>query len=82
MMITQVFDVLRTSESYDFADPSLLQQMQAEGLALAEEGMVPPAVPMDVLFIQRKLAGMVLLAGRLGARVPVRALLSPYLEDT
>ncbi|AXT37108.1 AarF/ABC1/UbiB kinase family protein (plasmid) [Phaeobacter sp. LSS9] len=80
-MITQVFDVLRTAESYDFADPSLLQQMQAEGMALAEEGMVPPAVPMDVLFIQRKLAGMVLLAGRLGARVPVRALLSPYLED-
>ncbi|AHD11986.1 ABC1 kinase family protein [Phaeobacter gallaeciensis] len=80
-MITQVFDVLRTAKSYDFADPSLLQQMQAEGMALAEEGMVPPAVPMDVLFVQRKLAGMVLLAGRLGARVPVRALLSPYLED-
>ena len=49
----------------------------AQGEALARAGYVPPPLPMDVLYLQRKLGGLVLLAGRLKARVPLQALLAP-----
>ena len=35
--------------------------------------------PIDALFLQRKMAGLFLLATRLRARVPVRELIEPYL---
>ena len=50
--------------------------------ALMEERVAPPAVPMDVLFVQRKLGGLVLLATKLGARVDLRSLLDPYLGQS
>jgi hypothetical protein len=34
---------------------------------------------MDMMFLQRKVGGMFLLASRLKARVHIRALLEPYL---
>jgi hypothetical protein len=40
------------------------------------------APPPDILFIQRKIAGMYLLAARLKARVDVAALVRPYTGST
>ncbi|MEC7965703.1 MAG: AarF/ABC1/UbiB kinase family protein, partial [Pseudomonadota bacterium] len=57
----------------------LSQQLQAEGLTLMEEGMAPPPVAMDVLYVQRKMGGLALLATRLRARVDLQALLAPHL---
>ncbi|EED35532.1 hypothetical protein NOR51B_1478 [Luminiphilus syltensis NOR5-1B] len=37
--------------------------------------------PIDAAYIHRKIAGLFLLASRLGARVNVNALLKPWLED-
>ena len=68
------------SEVYDFADRTLSRRMQDEGTALVEDGFVPPPVPMDILYIQRKFGGLFLLATRLKARVPIRALFAPYLD--
>jgi hypothetical protein len=81
-MMARVFDALTTGEAFDFADTSLAQEIQAEGFALMEERVAPPAVPMDVLFVQRKLGGLVLLATKLGARVDLRSLLDPYLGQS
>lgn len=64
---------------FDFADPTLSRHMQAEGLALAQDGFIPPPVPMDVLLLQRKFAGLSLLATRLGARVALRDLVDTHL---
>ena len=81
-MVEEAFSAITGTETYDFGDTWLLGDLQRRGIALAEDGFVPPPVPMDVLFIQRKLAGMVLLATRLKARVPVRALLDRHLATS
>lgn len=70
---------LRAEGVYDFGDPALLTQLRDGGLALAAERDFWHLPPVDALFVQRKVAGMVLLARRLKARVDVRALLTPYL---
>lgn len=64
---------------FDFADTTLTQQMQRKGEALARDGFVPPAVPMDVLYLQRKFGGMFLLGARLRAKLPVADMLATYL---
>jgi hypothetical protein len=54
--------------------------LQREGEALAADGFVPPPVPMDLLYVQRKVAGMFLLASRLRARVPVAELIAGGMD--
>ncbi|UWQ99475.1 AarF/ABC1/UbiB kinase family protein [Rhodobacteraceae bacterium S2214] len=78
-MIDLVFAELASKLVIDFADTTLSRKMQAEGMKLAEDGFVPPPLPIDVLFLQRKFAGMFLLAARLKAVVDVRSLIAPYL---
>ncbi len=64
---------------YDFDDPTLSARLREEGLALATERDFWRIPPVETLFVQRKIAGMYLLAHRLKARVNVRALLEPHL---
>jgi len=71
-MVRRLFDALRGPEPYDFADRDLRDRLRADGIALAEAGYCPPEPPMDVLYLQRKLGGMSLLATRLGAVLPLR----------
>ena len=78
-MMGMAFDVLRVGDAYDFSDTALSNQMQKEGLALAEDGFIPPPLPVDVLFLQRKFGGIFLLAARLRAQVDVKGLLTRYL---
>ncbi|SMY08095.1 ABC1 kinase family protein [Flavimaricola marinus] len=73
-MIAMVFDAIR-APSFDFGGTDLAQRLQAEGMALADDGFVPPPLPIDVLYLQRKFGGMFLLAARLGARVDIEGLL-------
>lgn len=80
-MIRAVFGALSGSELFDFSDSELSRVMQIKGTALAEDGFVPPPLPIDVLLLQRKFGGVFLLAARLGAKVDVMAVLRPYLED-
>ncbi|MDX8351826.1 AarF/ABC1/UbiB kinase family protein [Cognatiyoonia sp. IB215182] len=74
-MMRHVFRALLENPLYDFADTTLSQQMQAEGMALADAGFIPPPLPIDILFLQRKFGGMFLLANRLRAKVPVAEML-------
>lgn len=64
---------------FNFADTSLSQRLQAEGMALFEDGLAPPPVAMDALYVQRKLGGLALLATRLKAQVDLQASAAPYL---
>jgi len=63
----------------DLGTSDLARRLQAEGEALARARFVPPPVPMDLLFVQRKIAGMFLLASRLGARLQIADLLKAHL---
>lgn len=78
-MIELAFKGLRVPV-FDFADGTLTREIQAKGEALARDGYVPPVVPMDVLYLQRKFGGMFLLGARLRAKLPVADMLGPYLE--
>jgi predicted unusual protein kinase regulating ubiquinone biosynthesis (AarF/ABC1/UbiB family) len=77
-MIATVFEAVRVP-LFDFAATDLSQRLQAQGMVLAESGFVPPPLPIDVLYLQRKFGGMFLLAARLGARVDVAGLLQRHL---
>ena len=81
-MARLVLDAVLGGEVYDFADRSLVQTMRTEGIALAESGFVPPPAPMDILFVQRKLSGVFLIAANLKARVPLRKLIQDHLSGT
>ena len=78
-MIEMVFAAISAAPEFDFADTDLSRRLQAEGMALAGDGFVPPPLPMDVLYLQRKFGGLFLLANRLKARVPVAALIGKSL---
>ncbi|SLN64668.1 ABC1 kinase family protein [Roseisalinus antarcticus] len=80
-MMGLAFDALRGAEDFDFAGTDLPRRMQEEGMVLAEEGFVPPTLPVDVLYLQRKIGGIFLLAARLGASLPVAEMLKAHLAD-
>ncbi|MFC3615386.1 ABC1 kinase family protein [Lutimaribacter marinistellae] len=70
-MIETVFGAIRHNPSFDFADRTLTMKLNEQGMALAQAGYLPPPLPMDVLYLQRKFGGIFLLGARLGAVVPV-----------
>lgn len=78
-MIRHVFDAILSADEFDFSDRTLASHLNKEGMALAEAGYVPHQVPMDMLYLQRKIGGMFLLATRLNASVPVKTLLAKYI---
>ena len=78
-MVELVFEEILAAPVLDLNASSLSKRLQRAGEALAADGFVPPPVPMDLLYVQRKVAGMFLLASRLKARVPVQALVAPHL---
>lgn len=79
-MVDMLFAELTAAPILDFGTTDLPRRMQAEGMALAEDGFVPPPLPIDALFLQRKFGGMFLLAARLKAQVPVCGMLETYLK--
>ncbi len=78
-MILSVFNAILSADKFDFSDRTLSKHLNKEGMALAEAKYIPPQVPMDILYLQRKIGGMFLLATRLNASVPVKTLLAKYV---
>lgn len=78
-MMEVVFATLRAEAVYDFGDPALSAHMQKMGMALANDGFIPPPLPIEVLFLQRKFGGVFLLASKLRARVALRELMQGFL---
>ncbi len=79
-MIRSVFDAILSADEFDFSDRALSNHLNKEGMALAEAGYFPHQLPMDVLYLQRKIGGMFLLATRLNASLPVKTLLAKYVN--
>ena len=74
-MISSVFSVILKDGSINFSNLDLPQRLQIEGLALLEDGFLPPILPINILLIQRKFAGIFLLAMKLSANVNIRKIL-------
>ena len=70
----------RASTDYDFGRSDLARRMSDALLELRIGAGYERLPPPDVLFLHRKLGGLYLLFTRLQATVPVRQLLSPYIE--
>ncbi len=81
-MLRLVFAETTRHEIFDFAASDLMRDLQARGEVIAEDRVVLPPPPMDVLYIQRKFAGMFLLATRLRARVGLLDLLHRAVAET
>lgn len=72
------FAPLRMDGPFDFGGGGLAGNLKDQSQALIGQREHFTAPPPDILFIQRKIAGMYLLAARLKARVDVAALVRPY----
>lgn len=64
------------SELYDFGDMTVLDEVRRLGERLGMEQGFAELPPADALYLQRKVAGLVLLATRLRARIPAAELVS------
>jgi predicted unusual protein kinase regulating ubiquinone biosynthesis (AarF/ABC1/UbiB family) len=78
-MIALAFAPLRRGGPFDFGDDAMPSEMRDAAMAMAEERDFLHVPPMDALFLQRKIAGVYLLASRLRARVDVAGLLAPWV---
>lgn len=70
----------RSAAPTDFGTDRTASQLRDQGYDLAMDRAFADIVPMGTLYLQRKVAGMYLLARRLRARVDLAALIAPYLE--
>ena len=70
---------LRRGGLFDLADTGFVNRMRGLGERLGADRSFATIPPMEVLYIQRKGAGMYLLGARLRARVSVADLFAPHL---
>jgi predicted unusual protein kinase regulating ubiquinone biosynthesis (AarF/ABC1/UbiB family) len=71
-----------SQDRIDFADTRFLSAMREAGMQLGMQENFRHIPPWDVLYLQRKLGGLVLLATRLRARVAMRDLAAPYANGS
>lgn len=79
-MVGMVRPALIDDAPFDFGDTTVLENLRTQGQRLGLDQGYAEVPPVDVLYLQRKLAGLVLLATRMRAKVPLHALLGPYLD--
>ena len=70
---------LRQDSAFDFGTTDIPARLRDGGLSIAADRDNWHIPPMDTLFLQRKIGGIFLLATRLKARIPLKALFAPYL---
>ncbi|MBH0057890.1 AarF/ABC1/UbiB kinase family protein [Pseudoalteromonas sp. SWXJZ94C] len=70
---------LRAEGEFDFKNSELALKIKNAGLALSGQSQQWHTPPVDALFIHRKLAGLYLIAARLGAKIDVKMLFQHYL---
>jgi len=63
---------------FNFGDTSLVAHLRDRGLALGRDRSIQHIPPTDVLYLQRKAAGLFLLATRLRAHINLRDLFQRY----
>ena len=80
-VILLVCEPLQHRGRYDFGASDLPSRARDLGFDLAFKQGLLKAPPPETMFLHRKLAGMYLLVARLGARIDVRKLIQPLLDD-
>ena len=80
-LVNLACEPLQHDRPFDFGSSDLASRLRDAGTALSMQQNYWHTPPADALFLHRKIAGLYLLAARLGSRVNVRALLEPYLAE-
>ena len=78
-MIGIAFGALRHPGVFDFGKSDMVPRLRDRALEMSADRTFLHIPPTEVLLMQRKFAGLYLLARTLGARVDVRALAEPWL---
>ncbi|ABU73229.1 MULTISPECIES: ABC1 kinase family protein [Vibrio] len=79
-LVKMACEPMLVDEPYDFKASGLAQKLREAGTILSMEQDYWHTPPADALFLHRKIGGMYLLAARIGAKVNIRQLVSPYLQ--
>ena len=80
-MIDVILGELNRPGPFDFGQRGFVATLRDQGMEIAADPAAWHLPPTGVLFAQRKISGTALLAAKLGARVDVRALVGPWLDD-
>ena len=79
-LVKMACEPMLVDEPYDFKASGLAQKLREAGTILSMEQDYWHTPPADALFLHRKIGGMYLLTARIGAKVNIRQLVSPYLQ--
>lgn len=66
---------------FDFADRSFVEQLRSHAETIVADRAAWHIPPAETLFLQRKVSGMALLAVKLKARLPLRAMVGDALSE-
>ena len=84
-LVDRMIDIVVTEMNrpgpFDFGDRGFVEVLREHGMEMAADRSTWHIPPVETLFVQRKVSGTALLAARLEARVDVRQLVRPYLEE-
>ena len=73
-MVDVIIGELNRPGKFDFGDRAFVVPLRDHGMDVASDKAAWHIPPTDLLFVQRKISGMALLAARLEARIDIRAL--------
>lgn len=84
-LVDRMIDIVVTEMNrpgpFDFGDRGFVEVLREQGMEMAADRSTWHVPPVETLFVQRKVSGTALLAARLEARVDVRELVRPYLQE-
>ncbi len=80
-LVKMACEPMQLDEEYDFKASGLAQKLREAGTILSLEQDYWHTPPADALFLHRKIGGMYLLAARIGAKVNIHRLVTPYLDN-
>ena len=69
---------LRADTVFDFGQSDLLERLRDMGMAIGQDRDLSHVPPAATLFLHRKIIGMYLIATKLRARIPLRAVVEGY----
>ncbi|WP_420383213.1 ABC1 kinase family protein [Novosphingobium sp.] len=79
VVLAQISRPDAVADEFDFADRSFVEQIRAEIPQIAADRANWHIPPAEALFVQRKVSGTVLLAVKMKARLPLTAMVAPYI---
>jgi predicted unusual protein kinase regulating ubiquinone biosynthesis (AarF/ABC1/UbiB family) len=80
-VISVLLEHVNKSDIFDFADRSFVARLRDFGEPVAQDKGTWHLPPMDTLFVQRKVSGTALLAVRMKARLPLKAMVAARVGE-